>query len=131
MSLVLWIESLIKQYEARKKRYGGQIPGSSRQNDDSLKTLEKIAQEQHVSPKTVERAAEHPKVSDPPVRKRRPYRKEEIIIRGEQLLWRGEWLSSIVRERPYPHEMHFGIQLKTGDLKYLFVISSRGLKLTQ
>ena len=45
------------RYELEKKEHGGQIPGSSDQNDHSLKTAERIAKETGVSAPTIRRAA--------------------------------------------------------------------------
>lgn len=47
-----------------KQSHGGQIPGSSRQNDDSNKTAEKIGEEQGVSSRTVERDAKFSQAVD-------------------------------------------------------------------
>ena len=56
-----------KQYEARKKRWGGDRKSegiSSTQNEDLIKTATKIAAEQKVSRATVERAAEYSRAID-------------------------------------------------------------------
>jgi len=49
--------SLIRglRYNRAQKRHGGQIPGSSPQNDDSIKTATVIAEQHRVSKATIER----------------------------------------------------------------------------
>ena len=59
-----WTYILGKQYEARKKRHGGQVPGSRIDQNDPSITAEKIGKEQHVSTPTVKRAAEYSRSID-------------------------------------------------------------------
>ena len=44
-----------RRYNRTKKAHGGQIPGTIRQNDESISTAERLAQQHGVSPKTIER----------------------------------------------------------------------------
>lgn len=57
-----------KQFEARKKRWGGDRKSeevkSIRQNDVLIPTAKKVAEEQHIAQRTVERAAEYAKAID-------------------------------------------------------------------
>lgn len=60
------------QYTLEKKEHGGQIPGSMGQNDPSLTTAERIAEQHHVSPATVKRDAKFAEAVDqlPPEEKK-------------------------------------------------------------
>jgi len=54
-----------KRYEAEKKEHGGQIPGSSVQNGQSI-TSETLATEYNVSPTTIRRDAKFAEASNRP-----------------------------------------------------------------
>lgn len=51
-----------KRYNGEKQAHGGQVPGSSSQNDNSIKSHERLAEEYKVSPATITRAGEPCKI---------------------------------------------------------------------
>jgi hypothetical protein len=53
-----------KQYELEKQEHGGQIPKGMGQNEPSLSTAAKIAEQHHVSPSSVKRAAKFAETAD-------------------------------------------------------------------
>jgi hypothetical protein len=63
------------QFKLEKKEHGGQIPGSRDQNDPSIRTAEKIAEQHHVSPATVKRAEKFAEAVD----KLPPEEKAEVL----------------------------------------------------